>query len=103
MEKSKIYKDKKLKYIMNKKGAIEAVFVIFASVMIVGSVLMGSYVIDIEESSKMSNYNYVVNIETKQIYDFRCLHYIPQNNRIVFDNLDIAIREGYIYNKECPK
>ena len=115
MVKENVYKFEGLNFYMNKKGVIETVFVIFASAIIAGSLLAGSYVINSEEESKISEFNcvtninsnqiyeYVANIKTKQIYDYGCLPSIPLNDRIFFKSLEVAIKEGYTFVKECPK
>ena len=58
MVKENVYKFEGLNFYMNKKGVIETVFVIFASAIIAGSLLAGSYVINSEEEFSGIQYQF---------------------------------------------
>ena len=103
--KNKIYKGRSVLKVMNKRGAIEVAFVVVAAVIIASSAIFGSYVVGknkIGAEIHLSEDKYVGDMKTKQAYDYKCLSYIPQDNRIIFNNLEMAKKEGYNYNPDCP-
>lgn len=90
---------------MNNKGIIDIVFVVISSIIIVGSVVVGSYISMDKQSSdtQLKEFNYIGDIQTKKAYNKICSKDIlPERIRFIKSLEDIE-KLSYDYIVNCPK
>jgi len=89
---------------MNKMGTIETIFVIIASIIIICSLIIGSYFLTEKKiTANTPNEIYIGDKETQKVYDYRCSSLINEENKIVLNSLIEIKNSGYVYESKCPK
>ena len=78
---------------LNKKGVIQFLVVI-SFLVVAGSISAGTYLINHNPS------DFVGNVNLKLYYSNECLPKVPEQNRIIFPNKEIAETLNFTYS-EC--
>lgn len=91
---------------MHKQGEIILVYALISFVIVAGSMLAGTYLINDKEvtpNDMGQTYSYIGNFDENKFYDFACMIYIEEGQRILFKDYSQAIDLEFEYTPECPK